>query len=78
MNGEQVRVSFHVDDLFITSVSDDAINHVVDHFKTAFEGMFDMRGDMHSYLGTTIKVGSGYVEVNMKGYIDKLLIDRAE
>jgi hypothetical protein len=75
-DGVQITVAFHVDDLLITSTSEDNINFTINQLKSKFSAVSETRGDVLSYLGMQIKVNSDFIEVNMSGYIDKILQDR--
>ena len=51
VNGAQVTVAFHVDDLFITSVSQKLVDEVLDTLRKKFTDIVVNTGDNHTYLG---------------------------
>ena len=78
ISGHQVTVAFHVDDLLITSVSDDAITAVIQYLKENFKGVSEVRGDTHSYLGMRIISHEDHITVDMSGYTEKITKDRED
>ena len=76
VGGKQVTVAFHVDDLLITSESDDSITLLINYLRSKFKGVTEMRGAVHGYLGMRITVRNDCIEVDMSGYIDKIMKDR--
>jgi hypothetical protein len=50
MNGSQVNVAFHVDDLLVTSVSDDNIDYVIKCLKENFTEITVNKGNKHSFF----------------------------
>jgi hypothetical protein len=50
MNGSQVTVAFHVDDLLVTSVSDDNIDYVIKCLKENFTEITVNKGNKHSFF----------------------------
>lgn len=76
VDGEQLSIAFHVDDLLITSASEAAIDWLVSELEGRFAGVSATRGVKHSYLGMTITAGPDYYDLDMSGYLDKLLEGR--
>jgi hypothetical protein len=75
MDGHQITIAFHVDDLLITSVSDDNIDYVIESLRANFTEITVSRGNKHSFLGMNIEIGDKYLTVDMKNYISKVLED---
>lgn len=76
IDGKQLSIAFHVDDLFITCVSEASIDNVISDLERLFAGVSATRGAIHSYLGMTITIGDEYYDLDMSGYLDKLLEGR--
>jgi len=76
VDGVQVTVAFHVDDLLITSVSDAALEHVIVGLRKEFVAVTVNRDPNHSYLGMNLMTNDEEVTVDMSGYLKKLLADR--
>jgi ribonuclease HI len=74
--GKQITVAFHVDDLLVTSESDDAISHLIADLESKFTAVTAERGDKHSYLAMTIEIKKAYYTVSMDGYISTLTAGR--
>ncbi len=74
--GKQITVAFHVDDLLMTSQSDEAINDLINFLKSRFTAVTAELGNKHSYLAMTITTERQYYTVSMEGYITTLLTDR--
>lgn len=53
--GTQITVAFHVDDLLVTSQSEDAINDLISYLKSRFTAVTAELGNKHSYLAMTIE-----------------------
>jgi hypothetical protein len=77
VEGEQITVAFHVDDLLVTSKPEAAISNLIDSLESRFTAVTAERGDKHSYLAMTIKRKSGCYTVDMDGYLTKLFAERA-
>lgn len=75
VEGEQISVAFHVDDLLITCRSDSAIDTLIAELEGVFSGVSATRGAKHSYLGMQFVVKGESIDLDMSGYLDKILID---
>jgi hypothetical protein len=73
MNGCQITVAFHVDDLLVTSTSDENIEYLIKSLKENFTEITVNRVDTHSFLGMNIAISDQYLTVDMKSYISKIL-----
>jgi hypothetical protein len=76
IEGVQVTVAFHVDDLLITSKSETALEVVVNGLKEQFVAVTVNPDPKHSYLAMNIVSSDKDITVDMSGYIQKLLADR--
>ena len=76
VNGKQVTVAFHVDDLLVTSQSMEAIDYLIQFLESKFTAVTAEKGDKHSYLAMTIETNRRHYTVSMHGYITTLLKDR--
>ena len=53
VNGVQITVCFHVDDLLVTSKSPELIKSMEEHLRKSFTQVTFTRGDLHSFLSMT-------------------------
>lgn len=74
----RITVAFHVDDLLITSQSVESIESLIDALKKEFKGATVSSGAVHSYLGMQITCSKEYYAIDMKGYIDKILMNHEQ
>ena len=74
--GEQITVCFHVDDLLITSRSNNLIAELRKELQANFTEITFACGDTHSYLSMNLNLSDEYVSVDMSGYVSKCLEDR--
>ena len=75
VDGEQVTIAFHVDDLLITSKNELSIKKVVTELEKEFEGVTVNTGRNQSYLGMNLDMSDEYYSADMKGYIEKIVKD---
>jgi hypothetical protein len=74
VGGRQITVVVYVDDLFITSLSDIAMDVLVNLLRAKFKDITVNEGLVHSYLGITWDLSTPFaVKVRMDGYTDDLL-----
>ena len=75
INGEQVTVTFHVDDLLITSINEAGIDELINNLSIDFDcELKPSIGPVLSYLGMTIDfTNENYVELRMERCIDELI-----
>jgi hypothetical protein len=82
INGKQMTIAWHVDDLKISHVDMSAIEHVIEKLDSEFGKEAPLtvtRGKVHEYLGMTIDFSDpGKVVFSMIEYITKLLDDVPE
>ena len=78
VDGEQITVCFHVDDLLVTCRSDDVIKQFESDLKKRFSEVTFTHGIEHSFLSMNITVGDDTLSVSMQGYVDKILGERAK
>ena len=64
VNGEQLTIQFHVDDLKCShleqSVLDDLVKELNNVFRTSKKELAETKGDIHEYLGLTIDFSGRY------------------
>ena len=75
-DGKQITVCFHVDDLLMTSCSEELIDDLEKKLMENFSAVTFARGDAHSFLSMNIKRVDSHVTVDMSGYLDKCLEGR--
>jgi hypothetical protein len=76
VDGVQIAVGFHVDDLFITSVSDHLCQEFLTMLRKRYKTITVHEGCVHSYLGMRFEFADeGRVKVTMDGYIADVLSD---
>jgi hypothetical protein len=75
VNGQQITICLHVDDLLITSSNSEAIDDLVNALTSRFEECQVHRGAVHSYLGMTFDFQSrpGKVIITQGKYVFDLL-----
>ncbi|CAN0030781.1 unnamed protein product, partial [Sphacelaria rigidula] len=74
MDGEQVTVSLHVDDLFVSSVSEKNVMKVVEFLQAKFEKITVHRGKILTYLGMMFDFSKeGEVTISMDRYIEDII-----
>lgn len=71
----QITVIVYVDDLIIASVNNNNIDYVIKLLKDQYKEITVNRGDIHNYLGMTMKINDKKVVISMDGYVNKLLED---
>ena len=82
INGQQMTVVWHVDDLKVSHVDAAEVEKFVQRMETTFgkdTPLTVSRGQVHDYLGMTLDFRTkGEVQINMEHYIDMMLQDAAE
>ena len=75
VNGTQMTIRWHVDDLMISHVSQDKIMKVVQGIKDIYgENLAETVGTVHNYLGMTFDYSfTREVRVNMWDYLGKVI-----
>ena len=77
VNGKQLTVLWHVDDLKISHVDSTVVDHILDELDLEFGKEAPItrnRGKVHDYLGMTLDYSkSGKVQIKMLDYVDKML-----
>jgi hypothetical protein len=70
----QVTVLFHVDDIMVTSVSEQLVQNFVKSLVIQFKNIKVKTGSIHNYLAMTFDFGlSKRVSITMNGYIEELM-----
>ena len=79
INGKQMTVAFHVDDMKISHVDPEEVNKVIEQLRGIYgktDPMTVVRGEEHEYLGMTISFKfKGEVRITMYDYIQKMIDD---
>jgi len=70
VDGEQVTIAFHVDDLLITSVNSKLIDQIQQHLEQNFESITVNRGNNHSYLAMNLAMTENGIELDMIAYVE--------
>lgn len=80
INGSQITVRWHVDDLMISHVDSGVINELIRTIKDIYgENLAETTGHIHDYLGMVFNYATdGEVHVNMKQYLDKVISEFPE
>lgn len=76
VDGAQVTVAFHVDDLLVTSKSQKHIDELMNVLRGKFAAITVNTGSKHSYLSMNIEVNRKGIHVDMRAYIDKCLEEK--
>lgn len=76
VDGEQITVCFHIDDLLVTSTSEAHLDTLVKHLESSFSNLTVNRGKQHSYLAMNIVEEHDTITVDMTAYIDKCIGSR--
>lgn len=76
VNGTQVTIAFHVDDLLVTSKLESAVESAITLIESNFQSVSVTRGLKHSYLAMNLLIGKNGIDVDMIGYLDKMLEGR--
>jgi hypothetical protein len=79
VNGKQITVVWHVDDLKISHVETKVVDEFIEQMENEFgkeEPLSQSRGKVHEYLGMTLDFSSpGEIQVKMLDYVDMVLSD---
>jgi len=80
VNGTQMTIRWHVDDLMISHLSQDEIMKVVQGIKDIYgENLAETVGTVHDYLGMTFDYSfTREVRINMWDYLGKVIKDFPE
>jgi len=74
VNGSQMTLCLHVDDLLITCADEGALNDVIIDIDALFLGTTLHRGKAHSYIGMMFDFSTaGCVSIRMDGYTEDFL-----
>ena len=72
--GVQCTAAVHVDDLFITSASEDMVTALTVGLKSRYGEITETRGTILNYLGMVFDLSyAGEARVTIKGYVDDML-----
>ena len=79
MNGKQITVVWHVDDLKISHVTTKVVDEFIEMMEEEFgkeEPLSQSRGKVHEYLGMTLDFSnSGEVQIQILDYVEMVLTD---
>ena len=83
INGSQMTVTWHVDDLKVSHADEKEIDKFADYLRGIYEKaglkLTDKRGDVHDYLGMDLDYSTpGVVRISMIKYLDGVLNDFSE
>ncbi len=80
IQGKQMSITFHVDDLKISHVSTEEVTNILEWFKSLYgENVMVCRGPKYDYFGMILKfTHDGKVEVSMTNYIKKTITEFPE
>ena len=84
INGLQMTIIWHIDDLKILHVSDGELDKFLCHIKKEYADeqigqVKTTRGSVHKYFGMELYFGTtGQVQVSMKDYVSRMLLDFPE
>ena len=75
INGSQMTVTWHVDDLKISHKDSNEVTKCIDHFRKIYgDRMTVHRGKVHDYLGMDLDFSSnGVLKISMIKYVKKIL-----
>jgi hypothetical protein len=73
VDGKQITIAFHVDDLLVTSENKQAIDELMTMLQENFAAITINRGNNHSYLSMNINIDSEGIHLDMEAYIEKCL-----
>ena len=74
VNGDQMTITWHVDDLKISHKSEWEISKIIKWLAKIYGDIKVKRGKQHKYLGMTLDYRKpGQVRVWMKPYVDKII-----
>ena len=71
VDGKQITVCFHVDDLLVTCECEAVSDQLVEHLESSFTNLTVNRGKQHSYLAMNIVEEEEHISVDMTAYIEK-------
>ena len=75
VNGKQITVGFHVDDLLITCEDDNIIDDVIKHLGTKFKEVKEKNDSTMGYLGMRMEIKGEGIYLDMDVYTKKILDD---
>ena len=82
VNGKQLTVTWHVDDLKVSHVDQSVVLEFVEWVKKLYGqigNVKDVHGDKHKYLGMTLDYSKkGSVMIDMRDYVDEMLREYPE
>jgi len=79
VDGTQLTVRWHVDDLMLSHLKDEALTEVIDWFKAKYGNLSISRGDRHTYLGMQFDFSAkGKAAISMGPYEEAIIEDFPE
>ncbi len=74
VNGKQMTLTFHVDDIKISHVDQLEVTKLIQWFKSIYGANVRVsRGTTHDYLGMMLSFSNGQVRISMADYIKKVI-----
>lgn len=73
INGKQISIGFHVDDLLMTCEEDNMLDDVIMYLRTLFREVKVKKDDVMGYLGMRLTIKEDDVYVDMDTYTAKIL-----
>jgi len=73
INGHQVTIACHVDDLLITSQSAAEMDAIIKLLKEKFTSIKVNRGKHHNFLGLVIDISDKGIKLSMKSYLEGVI-----
>ena len=77
INGKQLTIGWHVDDLKISHVDSEVVDDILNKLDESYikeASMVTTRGKMHDYMGMTLDYNiDGKVQITMFEYIAKII-----
>lgn len=71
VNGVQITVCFHVDDLLVTSTREELLHQLKEYLSSCFTNLTVNVGKQHSYLAMNIVESEDNISADMTAYTDK-------
>ena len=79
VNGKQMTITWHVDDLKISHVDATKVTAVIEWFKTIYGNVRVSRGKVHDYLGMNLDFSDkGKLKISMVPFLKKIIEDFPE
>jgi hypothetical protein len=73
VNGKQITIGFHVDDLLMTCEDESILDDVIDYLRVNFREVKEKKDDVMGYLGMRISIREDGIYIDMDTYTIKVL-----